>query len=195
MVEAAARAHPGIAFRKGDAEALPFPDEAFDAVVCNFGLGHFPRPEVAARELARVLAPGGRLAVTWWDETARSRINGTFFDAIAAAGAPPPPDLPPGPPPFRFSDDAALRALLRGAGLADATVTTLGWTHRAASLQAWWDGGLGGMLRMGSVVRGQPPEMQRRIRVAFERLAAAYARDGGYDIPNSAKLAAAARRP
>lgn len=188
MVGAAARAHPAIRFRAGDAEALPFDAAGFDAVVCNFGLGHFPRPEVALGEMARVLAPGGRLALTWWDVPVRSRINGVFFDAVAAAGAAPPADLPPGPPPFQYSEDAALAGLLRGAGLADARVTTLAWTHRAPTLDAWWDGGLGGMLRIGSVVRGQPAETRARVRAAFERIAAAYAVAGGYDIPNSAKL-------
>jgi SAM-dependent methyltransferase len=195
MVAVAARAHPEIRFRKGDAEALPFDAGIFGAVVCNFGLGHFPRPEVALKEMARVLAPGGRLALTWWDRPERSRINGVFFDAVAAAGAQPPADLPPGPPPFLFSEDAALAGLLRGAGLAEASVTTLGWTHHATTLDAWWDGGLGGMLRIGSVVRGQPPDMRRRVRAAFERLATAYALDaGGYDIPNSAKLAVGTKR-
>jgi len=194
MLALAARAHVDVRFREADAEALPFTDCAFDAVVCNFGIGHFARPELAAKELGRVLAPGGRLALTWWDDPARSRINGTFFDAIAAAGAQPPADVPAGPPAFRFAEDTALLSLLRGAGLTDTGVTTLGWMHHAATLDAWWSGGLGGMLRMSSVVTGQPPELRRRIRAAFERLASAYAVTGGYDIPNSAKLAVGTKR-
>ena len=194
MIALAARVHPGIRFREADAEALPFADCAFDAVVCNFGIGHFARPELAAKELTRVLAPGGRLAVTWWDDPARSRINGTFVDAVAAAGAQPSAHLPPGPPVFRFAEDTALLSLLRGAGLADTSVTTLGWTHRAPTLDVWWDGGLGGMLRISSVVTGQTPGMRRRIRAVFERLASAYSVTGGYDIPNSAKLAVGTKR-
>ncbi len=195
MVAVAARAHPDLRFREGDAEALPFEAGAFEAVVCNFGLGHFPRPEIAVKEMARVLAPGGRLALTWWDVPERSRVNGTLFDAVTAAGAQPPADLPHGLPPFTYSADAALVGLLRGAGLEAASVTTLAWMHHAPTLDAWWDGGLGGMLRIGSVVRGQPPEMQRRVRAAFEKLALAYALDaGGYDIPSSAKLGVGTRR-
>ena len=194
MVARATRAHPAVRFREADAEALPFADCAFGAVVCNFGIGHFAEPELAAKELARVLAPGGRLALTWWDDPARSRINGTFFDAIAAAGAQPPPDLPSGPPAFRFAEDTALLSLLRGPGLGDTRVTTLGWTHRAPTLDAWWEGGLGAMLRVSAVVRGQPPEMRRRVRAAFQRLASAYSVTGGYDIPNSAKLAVGTKR-
>jgi hypothetical protein len=51
------------------------------------------------------------------------------------------------------------------------------------------------MLRVGSIVGGQPPETRRRIRAEFERLAAACAAEGGgYDIPNVAKLAAGTKR-
>jgi SAM-dependent methyltransferase len=193
MVTLAARSHAAVDVRQGDAEALPFADATFDGVVCAFGLGHFPRPEVAAKELARVLVAGGRLAVSWWD-LPRSRTNGTFLDAIAAAGAPPPPGLPPGPPVTRFSDEAALTALLTGAGLVDVTVTTHTWTHRAPSLDAWWHGGLGGMARVTAAVRAHTPDVQQRIRGAFELLATAYARDGGYEIPNAAKLAVGTKR-
>ena len=50
MVELARQLHPAINFYEADVEHLPFPDDAFDAVVCAFGLGHFPRPEVAVAE-------------------------------------------------------------------------------------------------------------------------------------------------
>jgi ubiquinone/menaquinone biosynthesis C-methylase UbiE/predicted ester cyclase len=45
----------------GDAEALPFPDESFDTVVCTYGLCTIPDDAAAVREAKRVLRPGGRL--------------------------------------------------------------------------------------------------------------------------------------
>jgi ubiquinone/menaquinone biosynthesis C-methylase UbiE len=48
---------------EGDAEALPFEDDAFDVVLSSFGVMFAPDHAVAAAELARVLRPGGRLAV------------------------------------------------------------------------------------------------------------------------------------
>ena len=83
MVALASELHPGIEFREGSADQLPFEDASFDAVACAFGLGHFPEPERAVAEFARVVAPGGKVALSWWDNFSRSRINGIFFDAIA----------------------------------------------------------------------------------------------------------------
>jgi ubiquinone/menaquinone biosynthesis C-methylase UbiE len=48
-----------IEFREGAAEALPFPDDAFDAVVTRYSLHHFLRPEAAVKEMARVVRPKG----------------------------------------------------------------------------------------------------------------------------------------
>jgi ubiquinone/menaquinone biosynthesis C-methylase UbiE len=48
-------------FKVADAEQLPFDDATFDTVVCALGLCSIPRPEVAVREMARVLVPGGTL--------------------------------------------------------------------------------------------------------------------------------------
>ncbi len=50
-----------VSFVPGDAEHLPFPDDAFDVVTCRYAAHHFPQPAAAAREWARVLKPGGRL--------------------------------------------------------------------------------------------------------------------------------------
>jgi ubiquinone/menaquinone biosynthesis C-methylase UbiE len=50
-----------VDLREGDAEALEFPNESFDAVVCTFSLCSIPRPRLAVAEAKRVLRPEGRL--------------------------------------------------------------------------------------------------------------------------------------
>lgn len=54
---------PGLPFVAGDAIALPFPDDTFDAVSISFGLRNVVDPAAALREFARVTRPGGRLVV------------------------------------------------------------------------------------------------------------------------------------
>jgi SAM-dependent methyltransferase len=55
-----------ITFEEGDAEQLPYPDASFDAVVTMFGAMFAPRHELVAAEFARVLRPGGMLAMANW---------------------------------------------------------------------------------------------------------------------------------
>jgi len=184
-----------IAWHEGRAESLPFPDAAFDAVVCNFGVLHLGRPERAAAEAARVTAPGGRIALTVWDVPAKARLIGVFVDAMAAARAAPPADLPVGPPFFRFSDEAEFAALLTGAGYRDVAVATVAFLHPVPSAEALWDGLLGGTVRTGPSILGQPPEVRAAIRSAFDRLVAEHAApDGALALPVSVKLASG-RRP
>jgi ubiquinone/menaquinone biosynthesis C-methylase UbiE len=54
---------PGVEFVEGDSENLPFADGEFSAVLCTASLHHYPHPEAAAREIARVLRPGGRVVI------------------------------------------------------------------------------------------------------------------------------------
>ena len=64
MVEIAAERHPDATFLQASASDLPFPDGSFDAVVGNNVIQHVGEPQRAAREMRRVLAPGGRVAVS-----------------------------------------------------------------------------------------------------------------------------------
>ena len=91
MLEVARRFAPDIEWRQGSAEALPYPDESFDAVVSQFGMMFFPDPGKALREMLRVLMPGGRFAIAVW-----AAINAmpAYAEEVAllermAGGAPP----------------------------------------------------------------------------------------------------------
>jgi ubiquinone/menaquinone biosynthesis C-methylase UbiE len=89
-------------FRAGDAESLPFPDAAFDRVICNFGLYHLADPDQAIAEAARVLRRGGRYAFTTWCGPDVSPLFRIIPAAIQAHGVVD-VGLPPGPPPFRLA--------------------------------------------------------------------------------------------
>src|SRR5437762_5497353 len=75
-----ARENSGVAevdvdWHEGDVEALPFPDGAFDVVLSQFGHMFAPRPEVAIREMLRVLKPGGTIAFSTWPDRKSTRLN------------------------------------------------------------------------------------------------------------------------
>jgi ubiquinone/menaquinone biosynthesis C-methylase UbiE len=89
----AARAGATVDWREGDAEDLPFADDHFDVVVSTFGCMFAPRHDVTARELARVLRPGGRMGLcTWPADSTLGRIMqtiGTYMPALPpSAGSP-----------------------------------------------------------------------------------------------------------
>lgn len=194
MVELARQLYPAINFHEADVEHLPFPDDTFDAVVCAFGLGHFPRPEVAVTESVRTLLPGGRIAFSWWDDPSRQRIQGIFRDAIAEVGVSIPPDVPQGHNVYRFSDTGEFLRLLEGAGLIEVAVTEHATTYSVPDTETLWRGGLGSLLLTGAAIRQQDKVTQDLIRTAFERCASAYKSANGLNLPVAFKVGSG-RRP
>lgn len=189
MVTLARRLHPGLDFREADAQALPFKDASFDAVLGNFVILHLGRPEQGVAECVRVLARGGKLALTAWDLPDRACVLGVFLDAVAEAGAPPPPDVPAGPDFFRFSADEEFDALFARHGLEDREVRTVAFTHRVSTPDELWDGLLGGTVRTSALIVRQSEEMRHRIREAFDRRLEEYQSAEGFELPVSVKLA------
>jgi SAM-dependent methyltransferase len=103
-----------ITWHVGDASALPFADAAFDVVLCQQGVQFFPDRPVALRAMHRVLAPGGRVALSVW----RGLQHNPYSAAVAAPVARyVSPAVGAGMlTPFAFGDREALRAVItRGA--------------------------------------------------------------------------------
>lgn len=82
MVEVAARVRPDLDWRQGDAQALPFPDDSFDAVLCQSAIFFFPDPDQALREMARVTAPGGVVAIQTYAALAEQPGYGPFVGSV-----------------------------------------------------------------------------------------------------------------
>ncbi len=103
--ERAAAEGLSIAFDEGDAEQLPYAEDTFDVVVSMFGAMFAPRPDLVVAEFARVLRPGGLLAMANW--TAQS-FSGHMF-SVAGRHVPPPPGISA---PVLWGDDATMRVRL-----------------------------------------------------------------------------------
>lgn len=194
MIALAARLCPEAAFREASADALPFGDASFDAVTCAFGVGHFPDAARVAAEIVRVLRPGGRAALAWWDGFAQNRINGVFYDAMTRLKiAAPPGTVPAGPPIDQFSDRERFAQLLRGAGLADVTVEAVSFIHSLPDADALWRMAMGSFARASSVIAAQNDDVQRAIRAAVTQEAARYAVADGLTIPVAFLVASGTR--
>ena len=120
MLAVAARLSPTLTWQEGSAEALPFPDEAFDVVVSQFGLMFVPDPTLALREMLRVLTPGGRLAVAVWaslSDTPAYEAEVAIVERLAGAAAGAPLRAP-----FILGDQARFAEHFRAAGISGATI-------------------------------------------------------------------------
>ena len=122
-----------VSWQQADAQALPFPDDAFDAAVCQFGVMFFPDKPRAFREARRVLRKGGRYLFSVWDSLAHNEIT----DLVVRAGADVFPNDPPqflARTPHGHYDKDPIVAALKDAGFADVAVETV--TKRARSATA-----------------------------------------------------------
>jgi SAM-dependent methyltransferase len=106
VIEAAKELSSNIDFRVGDAEALPFPDNHFDAVISTFGVMFARDPEAVARELARVVRPGGRVSLANW------AIGGSVHDMFQLIRSYKPAEQNPAPSPFEWGRSGRVVELL-----------------------------------------------------------------------------------
>ena len=190
MVELAARHNPDATFVQGSATELPFAEGSFDAAVGNLLILHVGEPEKAAQELARVIAPGGGVALSTWDAPERSPLFGALLGAVADAEALPPSDVPHGPSFFQFGEDDAFRALLDGAGFADVEIGSVTLEFRLHSVEELMTLVAEATVRMGALLRAGDDSQRDRIRESLEQRISPWRRGDGYVVPASMKIAA-----
>lgn len=142
FVAYAATRLPAGTFRVADAQQLPFPDASFDAAVSGLVLNFVPRPGQAARELARVVRPGGLVAAYVWDYAGRMELMRRFWDAAAALdGAA--RELDEGRR-FPLCAPEPLQALFEGAGLREVATAALDQPTVFRDFDDYWQPFLGG---------------------------------------------------
>ncbi len=145
-----------------DLEEIAEPDGSFDAVLCRDGLMFAARHARAVAGMARVLRPGGRLAVAVWGPREANPWLGLAMDAVTdVTGFPVPPPGVPGP--FALSDADHLRGLLVGAGLTDVAVDGVDVPMAMASFDAWWTRTLAVAGPLAQILAGLPAEQRQAI--------------------------------
>jgi ubiquinone/menaquinone biosynthesis C-methylase UbiE len=121
-----------VTYGQADAQALPFDDGVFDAVVCQFGVMFFPDKAAAFAAAGRVLKPGGRYLFNVWDRIEANDFAHMTIETLAKM-------FPENPPrflartPHGFHDKTVIERLLREAGFSRIEIETLAKTSRAPS--------------------------------------------------------------
>lgn len=150
MLEVAREFAPGVEWRQGVAESLPFPDDSFDVVVSQFGLMFFNDRSEALREAVRVLRPGGRVAIAVWNSL---ESIPAYADEVALlerlAGVPAADALRA---PFVLGARRALDDLFAGTRLEAVEVATRKGTARFPSVRVMVEADLRGWLPVMGVV-------------------------------------------
>jgi SAM-dependent methyltransferase len=187
MLGVARTRHPGIGFDQGDAEAPPYPDGHFDAVVSNFGIHHVPRPIEALRQAHRVLRSGGWLAFTVWATPAENMAWKLVFDAIRRCGDMTASRAPA--PGGGFGTSADCTTALELAGFSLVGSRKLAGLWRQADGRALLDALRSGTARMAALIEAQTPDAIPAIVADIDREAGVFRDTDGLAIPLAAFVA------
>jgi ubiquinone/menaquinone biosynthesis C-methylase UbiE len=135
MLDHAATLQPqdrAVSWRQADALALPFPDQSFDAVACQFGAMFFPDKVKGYREARRVLRPGGRFCFNVWDQISTNEFADVVTESLVAV-------FPQDPPrflartPHGYHDTDLIRRQVAEAGFSSISIDAVEHRSRAPS--------------------------------------------------------------
>jgi ubiquinone/menaquinone biosynthesis C-methylase UbiE len=121
-----------IEWRQADALALPFADQSFDVVACQFGVMFFPDKIQGYREARRVLKPGGHFLFSVWDRISENEFADVVTEALAAL-------FPHDPPrfmartPHGYHDVEQIRQEVNAAGFGNVSLDAVDGTSKASS--------------------------------------------------------------
>ena len=177
--------HPGVRVRLGRAEDLPFGDAEFDVALAQLVLHFVTDPELAARELRRVVRPGGIVAACMWDFADGMEMLRHFWDAALSVDPTAPDELRA----LRFGRQGEIAGLFEAAGLDDIEETMLTVHSTYADFEELWSGFLAGIGPAGTFCVSLSDEQRAAVRA--ELFARVGSPDGSFGLAAMARSARA----
>ncbi len=153
--KAAARA----TFRSGDAQALPYPDHAFDVAAMALVISFVPDPFKAAAEMKRVVKPGGTVATYMWDFSSRGFTQWPLIEALATMNV----NVPPMPG-FRNSFIDSLTGFFEAAGLTQIATRHIDIEVAYADFDDYWASQTALPNPTVQLIRKMPPSDVERLK-------------------------------
>jgi ubiquinone/menaquinone biosynthesis C-methylase UbiE len=180
-----------VEWQTADATKLPFPDQSFDAVVCQFGLMFFPDKALSILEAFRVLKSGGHYLFSVWDAISKNPIARIAHETVGRF-------FPADPPlfysvPYSLHDPAPIRKILTEAGFRQIEVTPLERSGRSPSAADAATGLIEGNPILDAIM-ARRPEALGDVKRATAAAVAAELGDPPARIPLHA-IVLSARRP
>ncbi len=154
--------YPQLAFEAGDAMALRFPENSFDAAVSGLLLNFLPDAAVAVREMQRVVRPRGMVAAYVWDYAGRMELLRHFWDAAIAVD-PAAGSLDEGVR-FPICHPEELASVLRVADLENVATSNIDLPIMFHDFEDYWEPFLGGQGPSGGYAMGLSEEARERFR-------------------------------
>lgn len=182
---------PHVSAERIDAADIPLQDGSLDAVLFQMGLMFLPDPVVATTEIRRVLAPGGRVAISVWAGPEHNPWLACVGMAAMASGLGSGPPTGPGGL-FSLSDPEVLRTTVEKGGFPDARVEEVAVEVRFEDLDDYFDhvSHLAGPL---AATLAAHPEKLDDVRATATQLASRFVTEDGLVFPGRAHVVSARR--
>jgi SAM-dependent methyltransferase len=156
--------HPEVELAQAPAEALPWPDEAFDAAMAQLVLAFMSDAAAGIAQMRRVVRPGGTLAVCMWDLTDMGLLSAIMRTQKALGGGGPNAESRTG-----FRSREAIEALFAGGGFQDVRSEALRVEAPYASFEELWDSLINGAGPAGAWAKGLAGEQRETARAELHR--------------------------